>query len=140
TGMGRLRRATLQPGMDIDLDGSLDALLEARAGGGVPAADQLSGEGWAGRRVAVCLLVDRSGSMGGGRVLAAALAAAAVAQRTSDDYSVIAFADDAIVVKDQQEDRRAEAVVDDLLALVGYGLTDVALALGAARAQLSRSP
>jgi Mg-chelatase subunit ChlD len=139
-GAGRLRRTVYRPGMDIDLDGSLEPLLEARAVGGVPAEDALSGEAWARRTTAVCLLVDRSGSMGGSRVLAAALAAAAVAQRTDDDYSVIAFADDAVVVKSQTEQRRAEAVVDDLLALVGYGMTDVALALRTARAELSRSP
>jgi Mg-chelatase subunit ChlD len=77
--------------------------------------------------------------MGGGRVLAAALAAAAVAQRTGDDYSVVAFADDALVVKGQEENRSAEAVVDDLLGLVGYGMTDVALALRTARQELGGS-
>jgi Mg-chelatase subunit ChlD len=138
-GVGRLRRPPYQPGMDIDLDGSLEPLLAARAAGSVPAEHELRGVAWARRSAAVCLLVDRSGSMGGSRVLAAALAAAAVAQRTDDDYSVVAFADDAVVVKGQSEERRAEAVVDDLLALVGYGMTDVALALRTARHELSRS-
>jgi Mg-chelatase subunit ChlD len=125
--------------MDIDLDGSLEPLLEARAVGAAPSEDGLRGVAWARRSTAVCLIVDRSGSMGGSRVLAAALAAAAVAQRTLDDYGVIAFADDAVVVKRQDEPRRPEAVVDDLLALVGYGMTDLALALRTARAELSRS-
>jgi len=139
SGVGRLQRTAFRPGMDIDLDGSLEPLLEARAAGAVPAESALRGVAWARRSTAICLLVDRSGSMGGSRVLAAALAAAAVAQRTDDDYSVIAFADDAVVVKGQAEERRAEAVVDDLLALVGYGMTDVALALRTARAELARS-
>jgi magnesium chelatase subunit D len=139
-GAGRLHRTAWKPGMDIDLDGSLDSLVEARAARTPPTEDALHGEAWARRSTAVCLLVDRSGSMGGGRVLAAALAAAAVAQRTDDDYSVIAFADDAVVVKGQTEARSAEAVVDDLLALVGYGMTDVALALRTAGVELARSP
>ena len=138
-GVGRLQRAPYRPGMDIDLDGSLEPLLAARAAGAVPAEDELRGLAWARRSTGVCLLVDRSGSMGGARVLAAALAAAAVAQRTDDDYSVIAFADDAVVVKGQTDERRPEAVVDDLLALVGYGMTDVALALRTARHELARS-
>jgi len=138
-GVGRLQRTAWRPGMDIDLDGSLEPLLEARATGRTPAEDALRGVAWARRSTAVCLLVDRSGSMGGSRVLAAALAAAAVAQRTDDDYSVIAFADDAVVVKGQGEERSPEAVVDDLLALVGYGMTDVALALRTAREELARS-
>lgn len=139
-GPGRLRSCAYEPGMDIDLDASLDALVDARGLDTPPAADVLRGVGWRRRSTAVCLLVDRSGSMGGSRVLAAVLAAAAVAQRTRDDYSVIAFADDAIVVKGQDEERPAEAVMDDLLSLVGYGMTDVALALRAAAAELSRSP
>ena len=138
-GVGHLRRTGYRPGMDIDLDGSLEPLLEARAAGVVPDEAALRGLSWARRCTAVCLLVDRSGSMGGARVLAAALAAAAVAQRTDDNYSVIAFADDAVVVKAQDEARRPEAVVDDLLALVGYGMTDVALALRTARHELTRS-
>ena len=139
-GPGRLRRSPYRPGMDIDLDASLDALVEARAADVAPATEHLRGVEWGRRSSAVCVLVDRSGSMGGSRVLAAVLAAAAVAQRTRDDYSVIAFADDAVVVKGQEEERPAEAVMNDLLSLVGYGMTDLALALRAARAELSRSP
>ena len=70
-GVGHLRRTAYRPGMDIDLDGSLEPLLEARAVGAAPAEDALSGVTWARRSTAVCLLVDRSGSMGGARVLAA---------------------------------------------------------------------
>jgi Mg-chelatase subunit ChlD len=139
TGMGTLHRTGWEPGMDIDLDASLEPLLEARAAGTAPAGDTLRGVTWARRSTAVSLLVDRSGSMGGARVLAAALAAAAVAQRAGDDYSVIAFADDAVVVKAQDEPRPPETVVDDLLALVGYGMTDVALALRTARSELART-
>ena len=139
TGIGTLRRTAWGPGMDLDLDASMETLIEARAAGAAPAEDALRGVAWARRSTAVSLLVDRSGSMGGARVLAAALAAAAVAQRAGDDYSVIAFADDAVVVKPQDEPRPAEAVVDDLLALVGYGMTDIALALRTARAELARA-
>lgn len=139
TGIGSLRRTAWGPGMDIDLDASLEPLVEAWAAGTVPTEDVLRGLAWARRSTAVSLLVDRSGSMGGARVLAAALAAAAVAQRAGDDYSVIAFADDAVVVKAQDEPRPPDAVVDDLLALVGYGMTDVALALRTARGELARS-
>jgi Mg-chelatase subunit ChlD len=138
-GLGRLQRRPFEPGMDIDLDTSLEVLVEARAAHASPHADQLRGLDWGRRSTAVSVLIDRSGSMGGGRVLAAVLAAAAVAQRTHDDYSVIAFADDAVVVKAQDEERSPESVVDDVLSLVGYGMTDVALALRTARAQLFRS-
>jgi Mg-chelatase subunit ChlD len=138
-GIGKLHTVPFRTGMDIDLDRSLDALVEARATSGAPSADALVGQAWTRRATSVCLLVDRSGSMGGGRVLAAVLAAAAIAQRTEDDYSVLAFADDVLVLKGQRDQRTPEAVVDDLLTLVGYGMTDMALALRAARDQLALS-
>ena len=85
------------------------------------------------------LAVDRSGSMGGDRLAAAAVAAAAVAWRAPGDYSVIAFSNDVVVIKAQNVWRSPEVVVDDLLTLRGHGLTDMTLALRAARAQLMRS-
>ncbi|TFV62210.1 VWA domain-containing protein [Geodermatophilus sp. DF01-2] len=138
-GIGRLRRIRLEPGGDLDVEGSLDALLTAAASGQPPAVEDLRGTAWARPATALCLLVDRSGSVGGARLAAASLAAAAVALRAPDDYSVVAFSDRAIVVKSQDRPRPAAAVVDDLLQLRGHGLTDLAHALDTARAQLERS-
>jgi Mg-chelatase subunit ChlD len=87
--------------------------------------------------LALCLLVDRSGSMGGDRLAAAALAAAACAWRCGEDYSVLAFSDKILMVKAQNERRQPPDVVDDLLSLRGFGPTDVALALRVARDQLT---
>lgn len=138
-GAGTLHRVRLRPGADLDLDASLDALLPG-VGGSVPvAAEELVGTTWSRRRTAVCLLVDRSGSMRGSRLAAAALAAAAVALRAPDDHSVLAFGRDVVVLKAQHEARATHAVVDDLLALRGHGTTDLALALRAARGQLATS-
>ena len=49
---------------------------------------------WVQPRTAVCLLVDRSGSMGGRPLATSAVAAAAVAFRAPDDFSVVSFAKD----------------------------------------------
>lgn len=138
-GVGRLHRANASTGGDLDIDASLDELVAARAGGRSAALGDLWARRWARPSSALCLLIDRSGSMGGRRVATAALAAAAVAFRAPDDYSVLAFADDVIVVKAQNEDRPVEQVVDDLLALRGHGTTDLALALRAAGDQLAGS-
>jgi Mg-chelatase subunit ChlD len=51
----------------------------------------------------------------------------------------VSFGKDAIVVKSQDRARSAEAVVDGVLALRGFGTTDLAGAFDAARAQLARS-
>lgn len=139
-GVDRLVRRPLDSADgDIDLDASLDAIQRSRiAGTSVDPAD-LVVQTWNRPETAVCLLVDRSGSMHGERLATAAIAAAAVVLRAPSDCSVVAFAEDAVVVKSQGEPRSAEQVVEDLLRLRGSGVTDVALALRAAREQLQRS-
>lgn len=138
-GVGQLRPTPAGPEGDLDLDASLDAVLEARASGRSPRPEDLWARSWARSEPALCLVVDRSGSMGGGRLAAAALAAAVVAHRAPRDHSVLAFADQVVVLQAQGAGRPTEAVVGDLLALRGHGPTDLALALEAARAQLERS-
>lgn len=138
-GVGRLRRVAMRDADgDIDLDASLDAVVAARHGvdaGG----DGLHVQAWQRPATAVCLLVDRSGSMAGDRLAAAAVGAAAVLFRAPLDCSVVAFAEDAVVLKSQDEVRSADDVVADLLRLRGFGVTDLAQAFRVASAQLSRS-
>ncbi|HET6795419.1 MAG TPA: vWA domain-containing protein [Acidimicrobiales bacterium] len=131
-----LRRGS---GADLDVDASLEELVSAAAGRRPPSADDLRWHGWAKPASALCLVVDRSGSMGGARLASAALAAGAVAWRAPADYSVVAFSSDVVVIKGQGEERSVEEVVDDLLALRGHGPTDLGLGLSAARDELARS-
>ncbi len=125
---------------DLDLDASLEALTLARASGTPAAADELRVTTWGTPSTALCLVVDRSGSMHGERLAAAAVAAGAASWKAGTDHSVIAFGREALVLKGQGDDRRPEAVADDLLRLRGFGPTDLGLALRVARAQLERSP
>lgn len=124
---------------DLDLDRSLDALLSARAGGGMVDAADLRVRHWTQPATALALVIDRSGSMSGRRLATAAVAAAACAHRAPVDWSVLAFADRVIAVKSQDDSRPSLAVVDDLLRLRGQGTTDLAGALTAAARQLDRS-
>jgi len=138
--LGRLvTRRLPETGGDLDLDASLDPLVEGRAGGRPPRVDDLRGRVWDRPTTALCLLVDRSGSMGGARLATAAVAAAAVSTRAPTDFSVVAFAEEALVVKAQDRHRPPDEVVDDLLTLRGFGTTDLARALRVARLQLERS-
>jgi len=139
-GVGRLRLvgAARQDG-DVDLDASLDAIAAARSEGRSAGLDDLTVTAWERPDTALCLLVDRSGSMKGDRLAAAAIGAAALLYRHGHDCSVVAFASTAIVVKSQDETRDADDVVTDLLRLRGHGVTDLGLALRTARAQLGRS-
>lgn len=139
-GVGRLHVAPAsQQSGDIDLDASLGPIMLSRATNTAVRAEDLAVQTWKRSDTALCLLVDRSGSMFGERLAAAAVAAAAVVYRCGADCSVIAFAEDAIVIKAQQEQRSPEQVVSDLLRLRGFGVTNLALAMRAASQQLARS-
>lgn len=138
-GVGRLRRLPLSAAEgDVDLDASLDELVAGRSGGSVDPG-RLQVAAWQRPSTAVCLLVDRSGSMAGDRLAAAAVAAAAVVFRAPLDCSVVCFSDRAVVVKAHDEWRAADEVVADVLGLRGFGITDLGLALRTGAAQLARS-
>lgn len=136
-GVGRLvRRPATETLGDLDLDSSLDALLIARAAREAPNLADLVVNEWSRPELAVCLLVDRSGSMGGDRLATAALAAAACAWRAPGAWSLLAFSNNVLVIKGQQDARSADSVIDDVFCLRGFGPTDVSLALRSAHAQL----
>ena len=139
-GVGRLRTQRYRPdGGDLDIDASLDALVIARAEGAVVDPEDLRVRSWSTPATAVCLLVDRSGSMTGRPLATAAVAASAVAWRSPDDYSVLSFGKDVVAAKSHGVAKSNEGVIDAVLALRGFGTTDVARALTAAADQLSRS-
>ncbi|MEM1331812.1 MAG: vWA domain-containing protein [Actinomycetota bacterium] len=139
-GAGRLQTERFRPEAgDLDLDASLQAIVDARAGGVAVDPDQLFVRTWSTPDTAFCLLVDRSGSMGGRPLATSALAAAAVACRAPHDHSVLSFGKDVVAAKSQDVGRSIEAVVDAVLALRGFGTTDVAGALLAAEEQLGRT-
>ena len=146
TGVSRRRgvgRIEAQPAHraegDLDLDASLDAIVSARSTRRPLGRDDLTVRAWSRPDTALCLLVDRSGSMTGERLATAAVAAASVLYRHGSDCSVVAFGDRAMVLKAQDHERTADDVIGDLLRLRGHGVTDLGLALRTARAQLDRS-
>lgn len=139
-GVGKMATVPYRPDAgDLDLDASLSTIVESRASGQAVDVEQLRVRSWVRPGTALALLVDRSGSMGGKPLATSAMAAAAVAWRNPADYSVIAFGKDVVVAKSQESAKGGEAVVNDVLALRGFGTTDLAGALRAAGEQLSRS-
>ncbi len=137
-GVGTLRELPYRPdGGDLDIDASLEAIIEGRAGS--IDVERLRVRGWVKPATALCLLVDRSGSMGGKPLATAALAAATVAYRTPEDYSVLAFGKNVVVAKGQLTPKPSDRVVHDVLTLRGFGTTDLAGALRVAAEQLQRS-
>ena len=139
-GIGKLVSRPYRPdGGDLDLDASMETLAESRGAGIAPDPERLRVTGWTKPGTALCLMVDRSGSMHGKPLATAAIAAAAIAWRSPEDYSVLAFAKDVVVAKSQDVAKSPERVVNDVLALRGFGTTDVAGALNTAAVQLARS-
>src|SRR5262249_2731503 len=126
-------------GGDLDVDASLDAIAESQRGARAVDAERLRVRGWSKPGTALCLLVDRSGSMGGRPLATSAVAAAGVAWRGPGDYSVLAFGKDIVVTKSQDIPKDSGQVVNDVLSLRGFGTTDVAGALQIAHSQLARS-
>ena len=123
---------------DLDIDRTLERGLGQR-----PAdPESLVTRQFAAAPRAICLLVDRSGSMNGHAVALASVAAAAVVSARGERLrcSVVAFASDSLVLLSQGAHRPAAAVVDDLLSLRGHGRTDLARALRVAAEQLEHSP
>ncbi len=139
-GIGRLETQRYRPdGGDIDIDASIEELVASRSGRRAVDPDELRIRAWTTPDTAICLLVDRSGSMGGEPLATSAVAAASIAWRAPNDYSVLSFGKDVIAAKSQDVDKPNEGVIDAVLALRGFGTTDVAAALTAAGEQLSRS-
>ena len=138
-GVTRLRTVPAEQGGDLDLDASMDAVVASRAAGVAPDLDDLRSRQWGRPELAVCLLVDRSGSMGGARLAAAALTAAACAWRAPGDHAVLAFAREVEVLRPMVSESPGGAVVDAVLGLRGHGVTALATALGAAATQLAMS-
>ena len=90
-------------------------IAEARATGAAVDAERLRVRSWSTPDTAMCLLVDRSGSMGGKPLAAAAIAAAAVAMRSPRSYSVLVFGKEVVAVKGQNAETSSERVVTALL-------------------------
>ncbi len=138
-GSGRLRAVRADRGGDLDLDASMEAIAHARAVRRPPGLDELTSRVWQRPATAVCLLVDRSGSMDGPRLVTAAMAAAACALRSAEsggELSVVAFDRRAEVVVDLRTPCSPQAAVERVLGLRGHGMTSLDAALRAAREQL----
>lgn len=130
--VGRLRSLPLRDAGDLDIDAAVESLAES--GGSLVDADQLRVIDWERPDTAVCLVIDRSGSMKGEALASASLASAAVALRAPLSHAIVAFAGDVEVVRSMSTSahQSVDGVVDAVLSLKGHGTTCVAKGLSAA--------
>jgi Mg-chelatase subunit ChlD len=136
-GTGRPRPVPASRGGDLDVDAALDAVAAARAERRPPHLDDLVARDWGRPDLALCLLVDRSGSMHGARLAGAAVTAAACALRAPGEHAVLAFARDTDVVTPLGAAHRPTATVEAVLRLRGHGVTGLAGALRRAHDELA---
>jgi Mg-chelatase subunit ChlD len=136
-GTARLRHVPADRGGDLDLDSSLETIASARASRRAPGLDELVARDWGRPMVAVCLVVDASGSMSGERLAAAALTAAACAWRAPQEFAVLSFAREVHLHRALTAQVDAGVVVERLLQLRGHGVTALAAALRRAADQLA---
>jgi Mg-chelatase subunit ChlD len=137
SGTGRPRRVPASRGGDLDLDSSLEAISGAYAAGRSPSLDELVARDWGRPDLALCVVLDHSGSMNGSRLAAAAVTTAACALRAPAEHAVLAFARDVQVIKPLSGAGSASSTVDRVLRLRGHGVTGLAKALRAASDQLA---
>jgi Mg-chelatase subunit ChlD len=138
-GVSRLRTARGALDGDLDIDASVDGVSAARTEARPVAHDDLSTVQWARPRTAFAVVVDRSGSMSGGRLAAAATVAAACALRAPQEHAVLSFAGTVEVIRPLVSDIEPAAVAGRLLRLRGHGVTKLAAALQAAGEQLAQA-
>ena len=138
-GIGRPRAVPAHLGGELDLDASMDAVAAAHAEQRPPGLDELVARDWGRPELAVCLVIDRSGSMSGARLATAAVTAAACLVRAPGEHAVVAFARRAVVIEPLGGSRDPSLVVGDVLALRGHGMTSVSSALAEAASQLAVS-
>ncbi len=137
SGTAKLRSVAADRGGDLDVDLSMEGIAAARAAGRQPGLDELLARDWGRPDLALCLLVDASGSMSGDRLAAAALTAAACTWRAPAEFAVVSFARRVTVHRPIGGRASPEATVNALLGLRGHGMTAVAAALRAGGEQLA---
>lgn len=136
-GVARLRAAPARRGGDLDLDRSMDAIVAARAEDRQPSLEDLTATEWARPELALCLVIDHSGSMNGARLTTAAVAGAACLTLAPQEYAVLAFAARTRALKPLAVAADPARTIDAILALRGHGTTGLAAALREARDQLA---
>jgi Mg-chelatase subunit ChlD len=137
TGTARPRLVPADRGGDLDVDASMDGIVTARGERRPAVLDELTARDWGRQDLAVCLLVDASGSMSGERLAVAATVTAACALRAPAQHAVLAFAGDVRTLRTLHGPEPAATVVDRVLALRGHGVTQLADALRAASRELA---
>lgn len=136
-GVAKPRPVPAHRGGDLDLDRSMDAIVGARAEARMPSLEDMTATDWSRPELALCLVIDHSGSMNGARLTTAAVAGAACLTYAPQEHAVLAFASTTTLLKRITETAAPTGTVERILALRGHGTTGLAGALREAQVQLA---
>ncbi len=137
-GTSRPRNVPASRGGDLDVDASMEGIVTARGEGRPPDLDDLTARDWGRQDLALCLLVDASGSMNGERLAVAATVDRRRA-RCGRRCSTRCWPSPVTCGRSARSPGvdPAASVVDKVLALRGHGVTRLADALRAAVGELA---
>ena len=136
-GVSKPRPVPAHRGGDLELDRSMDAIVAARAQGRMPGLDEMTAVEWTRPGLALCLVIDHSGSMSGARLTTAAVTGAACLTFAPEEHAVLAFAATTQTLRRLSDTIGPARTVERILALRGHGTTGLAGALRAAQVQLA---
>lgn len=136
-GAARQRPVRADRGGDLDIDRSIEGIVGARGEGRAPRLDELVATRWERPDLAVCLLLDRSGSMNGHRLTTAAIATAACVLRAPNEHAVVTFAARTDVLKPLLAAVPVHRTVEQVLTVRGHGTTALAAGLAEASRMLA---
>jgi Mg-chelatase subunit ChlD len=136
-GVAKPRPVPAHQGGDLELDRSMDAIVAARAESRMPGLDEMTAVQWARPELAICLVIDHSGSMNGARLTTAAVTGAACLTFAPEEHAVLAFAARTRTLRPLTDTTGPTRTIEQILALRGHGTTGLAGALRAAQVQLA---
>ncbi len=136
-GVAKPQQVPAHRGGDLELDSSMDAIVAARAEDRMPALDEMTAVQWARPQLAICLVIDHSGSMNGARLTTAAVTGAACLTFAPEEHAVLGFAATTQTLRSLTDTIGPARTVERILALRGHGTTGLAGALRAAQVQLA---
>ncbi|RLG39658.1 MAG: hypothetical protein DRN78_06435 [Thermoproteota archaeon] len=139
----RFTLTSYEPGMDFDLEETLEYLLHQGKDLDAVTYEDIAGIEKKNKGQSVIIVIDSSGSMSGKKILGAATLAAIISHKVrTESYSIVGFNSEAFLIKPAGEKGDPIDIVGRILDLVPLGYTNIAdgLSLAIEQGRSLKSP